>query len=554
MKLVLNGVLVLLGALAGLGIGFALRAKQPVTLQTGAGRTIEAAEPSSAKSTGAPAQRVSIRHNDDSPLATKLERDLSMSTGVIKWLYWLEAIEKAAPSDFPRLARLAQANSTAMRFVAARWMELAPRHLFDTIVAESRNGSAFPSSQLANVLLEEWPRRDPDAMIAALKEAGDFGPVNDWRRRLATSLVETDPERGLSLMSEWAIDNHGPRMTGVAKWAAADPKHAAEFTLEHRAGYASQLTMETIGKEWAKADPAAALAFAAAKPGELGSALGASAMKEWAARDLQAAGKWLVEADPRTRNRLNSAFVEVWAKQDASGALAWCESNLTGSSLVDAVGGVMKGAAAKDVAKAAKLVSTMPASRGRAEAAVAVARKWMPEFSATTPVKSEAIAWMDSLDSESVRRILEEVHWRWSESDPQSMAAFIAASNPDQIPSHAYNTLARSMARKNPMEALEWASQLPPERAITTGGDAFREWRQSQPDAALKWLRDLPGTDTRREPFFREALRDIAYDSQAAEHLAQMTARDRATARSLVQNMSLPEDRRTRLLGMLKAN
>src|SRR5688572_25946439 len=32
---------------------------------------------------------------DDSPLATGLARDLSMSEGVTRWLYWLEAIEKA---------------------------------------------------------------------------------------------------------------------------------------------------------------------------------------------------------------------------------------------------------------------------------------------------------------------------------------------------------------------------------------------------------------------------------------------------------------------------
>ena len=131
------------------------------------------------------------------------------------------------------------------------------------------------------------------------------------------------------------------------------------------------------------------------------------------------------------------------------------------------------------------------------------------------------------------------------------MAAFIASSSADEIPSNAYNTLARSMARKNPAKALEWANQLPGDRAIATGGDAFREWRQTQPDVAMEWLKKLPQADARRRPFFTEALRDIAYDSNAAEHIAQMTASDRTAARGIVQDMNLPQDRRARLLGML---
>ena len=96
--------------------------------------------------------------------------------------------------------------------------------------------------------------------------------------------------------------------------------------------------MKTIGKEWAKIDPAAALDFANSKSGELGSALAKSALNEWASRDLDGAADWLASADTRTRGRLASAFVEAWAKDDAAGALEWCALNLSGSSLAQAVG------------------------------------------------------------------------------------------------------------------------------------------------------------------------------------------------------------------------
>src|SRR5439155_9461993 len=111
---------------------------------------------------------------DDSPLTTKLARDLSMSSGVTRWLYWLEAIENAKLADFPRLAQLARGNSTAIRLLAARWIDVNPRHLFNTLVASSNDKQNFPVSELANALFAEWPKRDPDAVVAALSGPEDY--------------------------------------------------------------------------------------------------------------------------------------------------------------------------------------------------------------------------------------------------------------------------------------------------------------------------------------------------------------------------------------------
>ena len=68
----------------------------------------------------------------------------------------------------------------------------------------------------------------------------------------------------------------------------------------------------------------------------------------------------------------------------------------------------------------------------------------------------------------------------------------------------------------------------------------------------MKWLNGLSTADARREPFFQSAIRGLAYDPQAAEQLAAMTGSDRAAARNVIETMSLPEDRRARLLDMLK--
>jgi hypothetical protein len=547
MKILINSFAILVAAAIGLGVGFLLRGKpkhNELIVAESEGHPI-------AKRLGAlrrqPAPRI-----DDSPLATKLARDLSMSSGVTRWLYWLEALDKAQPADFPRLVRLAQTNDTALRFVTARWVEVAPRHMFDTIVASYKNPQGLPVDQLANTLFSEWPKRDPDGAIAALNEAGDSGMGRHWRFDVAYAMVDKDIERSLRLMSEWSTDiGFGTSgLKAVAKWAQADPRHAAEFLLAHpQTGHVGRGIIEEIGKAWGKSDPTAALDFAANKTDTLARTLGEAALKQWSERDLNEAANWLASADAFTRNRMSAAFVEVWGKQDPASALSWCEENLSGLSLNNAVAGVVKGTAQKDLAAAAALVAAMEPSSARAEAAVAISRKMFPDsLSTKTTTTPEAIAWLAQLDPETMRRVSGEISWSWAGSDPKSMAAFLSTADPDTISPSCYNIAARELARKGPSAALDWANQLPTEKALVAGGEVFAEWRTFQPEAAMNWLKELPKNDARREPFFRQAIQNLAHHPQAAEQLAAMAATERAAAVPILESMNLSVDRRARLL------
>jgi len=552
MKWVVNSVIMVAAAGLGLSVGMALRGKAhiPSGAEQHSASTGESVFAHAKLLNGGKHSAATVQ-TDDSPLATKLARDLSMSTGVTRWLYWLDAIQKAGTNDFRRLALMAKGNGVALRLLAARWAEVDPRHMFGAIVAGAREGSAFPANELGSVLFDEWPKRDPEAVIAALN-GDDFGSRSRWRMHVAGNLIEQDVERGLRLMSEWHIENYGPRMKGVEKWAADDPRHAAQFALQYPAGYVSDLVMETIGKTWGKTDPAAALAFAATQPGALGSHLADAALKAWAGRDLNAAAEWLGATDDSTRSRMSRSFVEVWAKQDAGSALAWCEANLTGTSLAQAVGGVLKGAAAKDVSAAAGLVTGLQPSPARAEAAAAVAQKWFPEYMSEKPVPPEAVAWLKTLDPDSVKHVLDRLQWQWAMNDPKGLASFVASASAEQVPSSVYSTLARSMARKDPVDALDWASRLPDDRASVAGTEAFNEWWRTQPDAALQWIRGLPANDSRRQSYFENAVRMIAWNPQAADRLSAFSGTDRAAARTVIAGMSLADDQRSKLLSALK--
>jgi hypothetical protein len=549
MKLFVNLLMILVGAAVGLVVGFALKSKPADALQltrSGAPAKTNSVLPLKAESSFLSKRAARA---DDSPLATKLERDLSMSSGVTRWLYWLEAMEKATLADFPRLAQMARGNPALIRLVASRWIEMDPKHMFDTL-ASARNGADFPVSELQRLLLDEWVKRDIDAAIEAMKHSDGMWSRN-WRNNFASSVVTKDVERGLRLMSEWNVDSYGPSMTPVKKWAAANPRHAAEFALAHPAGYATRLVMETVGKEWARSEPAAALEFAVSKHGEFASILASSVLKSWTERNLNEAADWLAKADSSARTRLSPAFVEAWAKYDAASALKWSEANLTGITFANAAAALVKGAGQTDLAGAAELVKSMGPSRARGEAASALMERWMPEDESKR-VPAEAIAWLKGLDSESIKRVIEQVQWRWSEADPKSFGALISSLSPDQLSSSTYSTLARNMARENPTEALEWAGKLPEAHRLTAGNEVFGEWMRSQPEAARQWLNGLPPNDTRREPFFQNAVSTMAYDARGAEQLAAMTPAEQSAAKKYIEKMTLPEDRRTKLLEALK--
>jgi len=551
MKLFLNSLVVIAGAGIGLTVGFALRGK-PKNPEAPVAIIPVQPEP---KQIGLLNQRPAVAANDDSPLATRLEQDLSGASGVTRWLYWLDALEKATPADFPRLLHLAQGNPAVMRMVEARWVAVAPRHLFDTIVAWSKGGQGPLVNELAHALFSEWPKHDPDAAIAALNEKENLRANQNWRWRVAYTLMQNDMERGLLLLSEWHVDDVGFGPSGlaaIAKWAHANPRHAAEFMLEQGNGYSFRSTIEAIGKECSATDPPGALALATSKRGELSSLLATSVLKEWAGRDPAQAANWLSGADDWTRSRLIPTFAEAWANQDAEGALSWCEANLTGSVLAQSVAGALKGASEKDIGQAAALVAGMAASAARSEGAVAVARKWFPGLSANQGVAPETVAWLASLDSDSVKSVLDQVKWGWATSDPRSMAAFLVGLSSEQVPPQAYTVTAQELARKNPADALEWASHLPEQPSITAGTAAFVEWRTSQPEAAMKWLNELPSNDARRKPCYESVIRTLAYHPQAAEQIAAMNPQERAAALNLAETMEIPVDRRARLLDALK--
>lgn len=546
--------LVIIAAVAGLSTGFVLRRVQHPP-------AVDRAQDAAAAAGGKPpAARASGKQDRPalSPLAAGLEQQLAISSGVSRWLAWMDALERAKLSDFPHLARLAKGNTVVLRTIAARWIELSPVHLFDSMIAAERarpGDPSFPSDRLGQDLFEDWTARDPAAVVAALSRADLPAGLVQLRHNTLNIIVQKDPEIGLKAMCDWNIGNYGPSTEGISAWAAKDPRHAAGYALAHPAGYGTQYALEAIGKVWAKSDPDAALTFAVGLKDKFGASLASGIMTEWAAKDVAATAAWLSAASPAVRNRFSDPMLKEWARTDRSGAMQWIETNLSGSAMDEAAGAVLGGVAEKDLPGAAGLVAGMDPTMARAKAAAAVARKWIPQaFGTQKPVPPEAIAWMASLDPASIRKVVDDTQWQWSSCDPQSLADFLKTPAGVHVSAQAYSSVARNLARSDPQAALKWANQVTGDNRQLAIENVFREWQNSQPAAAAEWARKLPAGDPQREIYYLSSLRDWMGPSPEATATAKALAvGNTASALAAVEKLTnISPEAKTKLLERLQ--
>jgi hypothetical protein len=299
--------------------------------------------------------------------------------------------------------------------------------------------------------------------------------------------------------------------------------------------------------------PGAALTFAGPQTDKFGQSLASGIVREWAGSDLAGAAAWLTEADQKMRNRLSGEFVEIWAKTDTAAAMEWVQDHLSGSSLDEAVGSVLKGVAEKSVTDAAALVTGMDASQARTKAALAVARKWLPDYNSQKPADPAAVAWLAALDPVSTKYVVEQLQWQWGSADPDGFAEFLASPAGAELSPHSFGAAARELARRNPEQAFDWAAKLPSEELrLAAGGSVFREWQLSQPAAAMEWIYRLPASDPRREYCFSVIAREFVHTSQEAAQLAKSLAGGPAAAREAVSKLSVTDEMKQRMLDRLQ--
>ncbi len=336
-------------------------------------------------------------------------------------------------------------------------------------------------------------------------------------------------------------------MKGVAAWAARDPQHAAEAVLKFSSGYAAQEALKEIGKAWGKSDPAGGLRFAATLDSQQRALLGAEVMRNWASADLKSAAAFAAgQQDVNFRNSVATGLVETWGKSDPAAALAWSQENLKGAARTEAIAGVIKSAAEKNLTTASQLVSDMQPGAAQNRACASIFETW---FAEGTGERDAAFEWLASLPDPTARTAaLERVQWNWLWREPEAVRDFISGPHGDLASQQMINQAARNQVAKNPAAAMAWAGSLGEKRAPESRRAVLESWLQIRPEGAADYARKLPA-GPERESAVRTVTQTFGWQApeQAGAWLASLSAADQKTAREALDQSRLPDDRRRQI-------
>ncbi len=491
-------------------------------------------------------------------IAGPLAEAYRSATGAKRWLLLVSASERATAAEMSTLVRIAGEDSAALRMLAARWAELDPSGMFSSLYADYLLPENMPGTLpsrwiLSEVLFEQWAKSDLPAAIRALTDAPPFSARENLRMTLANQTMKADPENGLRMMSEWNIRNYSPNMESVSAWAARDPQHAAEAVLKFTSGYASQEALKQVGKTWGASDPAGGLRFASTLDSQQRAMLGAELMRAWAGRDLKAAAAFAVAQPDMFRNALAPGLVETWGKSDPAAALAWSQENLKGAARTEAIAGVIKSAAEKSLTTASQLVSDMQPGAAQNRACASIFETW---FAKGAGERDAAFEWLASLPDPAARTAaLERVQWNWVWNDPAGARDFISGPHGDLASQQMINQVARNQVAKNPEAAMEWAGALGEKRAADARRTVLESWLQIRPEGAADYARKLPA-GPERESAVRTVTQTMMWQSpdQLGEWVRSLPATEQKSAREVLDQNSLPEDKRRQIDEALKGS
>lgn len=563
-----------LSALAGLSLGFVLPAflgKDWRRQQSGtpAGEAPGADSSSAAQS----ATLATDAKPGDSALVQALRKTLQDCPESERWSTWVKALEQAGPRDFPGLAKLADGIPRALELLAERWVERDAAGFFALCRDPGKAGPSFPLAELEPLLTQRWPERDPDAVAAVLEQM----PGLRWSLHsgLLDRLSVKRPEQAVRLLGGMPTPGLGSGMLeSVRKWAARDPRHAAGVIMANPNSFTDNL-MEAVGKEWAKSDPGGALTYALSGSAYASTGLAKQVIWQWADSHPAEAGAWLTAAGEREKKLLLPTFMEAWAKTDPVEALRWSLENVAESERGKVVSALITGAASRNLAQTAELVSGLQDSAVRARAAAAFVSQtsesdgWWPGYGSTsgTP-KPEALAWLDSLDGEARKAVTRQLAGSgWARTFPAKFAEFLLTPAAGEAEAGVLEGTAQALVKAGPERAIAWAERTPEALRGQVLAETFQTWSQLQPAASMDWLRALPAEDPRRADFYLGVVREIipgtSYglgsenDSpmgplpEAPAKLAALLASDPAGAREAIERLHLTTEDRANVLSRL---
>jgi hypothetical protein len=308
--------------------------------------------------------------------------------------------------------------------------------------------------------------------------------------------AEVDPTSAMSFSNSMGFAGAFVRPTILQSWASTDPVNAAKYYGENPREFSMMGMMggrggpmgggqngaSIIATEWARQDPAAAMAWAATLTTEKNEAMN-SVIREITKTDPAKAVAMLSQIDEAKRPAAYASIASEYGASDFSGAQAWIRSlpaNQQAGALAAAIGGLSH----SDPVQAAKELAAMPPGDekdGLIPDIVGSLAKINPQAAADL---------LKQQDNEgALRDSMRQLMPAWAGQNPAAALAFVNSYEPGDVRDSAAQAYLWSDRTGSPADQIKLAETITDEgdRSRTVGMTAMR-WMREDPVAAKDYI------------------------------------------------------------------
>ncbi len=283
-------------------------------------------------------------------------------------------------------------------------------------------------------------------------------------------------------------------------YAAKDPAIALE-TLANLSDMSNGVAMSeaTVVHSYAQEDPRGALAALQALPVDAPNRSGLqkfafSIFKNWAETDPAAAAQEAYTLPDGTLQLMSWESVsKAWALQDPVAALAWTDTLPQGQSKDFAMTSAIRGISEIDAQTAATYALRLPDGNNRNALLQNIAANW----SFQDPVMLLNWAGANLKGGEYNSATLTALN-ALANTDPQSVASYLAGPVDTAISNKAAPALAMAWARQDTSAALAWALAMPANNISlrnATVANVFSGWASTDPSTAAAYIQQNLASD-----------------------------------------------------------
>jgi hypothetical protein len=466
---------------------------------------------------------------DSPPSSTNAERTATPDVAPPAFPASPAGTQPSAPADFkteynriltqlrpwqhgPALYRLGEA--AALSAIPQYLAFLTPRHEPEALT-------------LAEVLVRRWAQADPAAAVAYAKGLPRLATREALVRCALEEWIQAAPAAALKWVEALPAGREKEKCWSTAfdALASRDPKQALALADGLTVSAATKNRLRgVILQSWARTDPPAAAAVAAAMKDTAGSLLGDIASR-WAIMDPKTAMAW-VAGLPSLKARQDALWraAEGWASVDGQAAVTYLLSQPAGETHT-ALSSALKRWAADEPEAAMSWAAGLPNDANRtpilcwlADACAAIDPAIVTPYLRDLPAKLQgdlAMQVVDTLLKENpsagldfVKSLPEGEIQRnatlrlFKEWAPLDLAGAMACL--DQLPEGttrdgALGGLLRQWVKQDVNAAMAYVQALPTDKQDTFLGDAVRYWASADPAAASQWVAALPQGDARNQ-------------------------------------------------------